>query len=214
MKDVYFKYATETVVFSNFCMSFDGGCTRCSLSEHGCKPIIYRGNPKTNIMLIGEAPGKVEQEENRPFAGPAGKLLDKIFESIELGTENLFITNSVFCRPIASEDSGKQNYTPKEEQLAKCWPFVENLIQIVRPKIIIACGKVALSQLKQDSKVRLKDYEGQWSEYKNIPLFTMIHPAAILHKSSCKKDYDELKLKVKTYMEEFKNTWQKKMENK
>jgi DNA polymerase len=214
MKDQYFRYATETVVLSNFCMAFEEGCTRCSLSEHGCKPIHYRGNPKAPILLIGEAPGKVEQEENRPFAGPAGKLLDKILESIELGAENVFITNSVFCRPIAEDNSSKQNYTPKEEQLEKCWPLVQNLIKIIKPKVIIACGRVSLSRLTNNKDVKLSEYEGKWSEYKGVPMFTMIHPAALLHKSSCKDEYDIVKLKVKTYMEEFKNTWQNKMESK
>ena len=117
------------------------GCTRCSLSEHHCGPIVYRGNTNSQILLLGESPGKVESELGKPFCGPAGKLLDTIFRStVELNTDkDMILSNSAFCRPVAPTNSGKQNYTPKLDQLDRCLPFVEKLISLINPKIIIAC---------------------------------------------------------------------------
>jgi len=205
MKEPFFTYATETVVFDTFEQLLKGGCTRCNLSRDEVPPIVYRGNPKAKIMLVGEAPGLREVEQMKPFVGPAGELLDKIFSAIELDTnKDLFIANSVMCRPVADPDSGKQNNTPTDEQLEACAPFLENLIRIVRPKIIVACGRIALQQLKKDSKVRLGDFEGKWDTYQDIDMFTMIHPAALLHIKDYKEAYQEKKILVKEYMSSFK----------
>lgn len=205
MKEPFFTYATQTVVFDTFEHLLKGGCTRCSLSRDEVPPIIYRGNPKAKIMLVGEAPGLREEEQRRPFVGPAGELLDKIFSAIKMDTnEDMFIANSIMCRPTASIDSGKQNNTPTDEQLEACAPFLENLIKIIKPKVIIACGRIALQQLKKDSKVRLGDFEGKWDKYQNIDMFTMIHPAALLHIKDYKEAYQEKKIIVKSYMDNFK----------
>jgi uracil-DNA glycosylase len=211
MKDIFFRCATETVSLYNFCSSFEEGCDRCSLSEKRKKIILHKGNPKADILVLGEAPGKQEEEEGAPFVGSAGQLLNKIFESIELGTEDIFYTNCVFCRPI-SEEIGKQNYTPKEEQLDRCWPFVENLIRIIKPKIIIACGRTALSCIKKDPDVRLAEHEGKWTEYLETPVFVMTHPASLLYKKADPEEFKKLKIKVKGYMEYFKTSYKERME--
>jgi DNA polymerase len=221
MKDQNYKLAMDTMVWPHFYNAFQEGCSRCSLSEHGCRPIVHRGNPKSDILLIGEAPGKVEQEQTKPFVGPAGELLDKIMGSIGLDTEhNMIIMNTVFCRPTATQHESKQNYTPKQTQIVRCWPFVEKAINILEPKIIVACGRTALAQLLDDATVRIGKHEGQWLEYtrfsrgndnRNIPVFVMTHPAAILHTAKWPKEQAQMKRKVWEYMQYFRDTYKDKI---
>jgi DNA polymerase len=213
----------DTGIWYNFNAAFDCGCSRCSLSDHGCPPIVYRGNPNSDILLIGEAPGKIEQEQMKPFVGPAGELLDNIMKAIGLSTEeDMIIMNTVFCRPTAHQSSGKQNYTPKKEQIVRCWPFVEKAISLLKPKIIIACGRTALSQLTGDTSIRIGQGEGKWMSYKylvpfppptrgskveEVPMFVMTHPAAILHKAKYPEEQRTMKLKVWEYMKYFRDTY-------
>ena len=221
MKDIFFKQATDTVVLHNFMSAMGSGCTRCTLSDGKCDPIVYRGNPEADILLVGEAPGKVEQEKGKPFVGPAGKLLDNIMLSIGLDTnKDMCITNSVYCRPTAPYLSGKQNYTPKQEQLEKCQPFVKSFAYIVRPKVIIACGRTALSQISGDPDIRLGEHEGLWRYARWLPvkhnppgatpMFVMTHPAAILHMGKDPEAQTEKKKQVWKYMQEFRDSWKER----
>lgn len=218
MKECFFQYATETVVMHNFVDAFEGGCDRCTLSNCN-KPILMRGNPEAPIMLIGEAPGKVEEEERTPFIGPAGQLLEKIISSIDLDIDHdLLLTNAVYCRPAAPEGSGKQNYTPKKEQVELCKPFTESLIRIVKPRAIIACGRTALIQLTGKENIRMSDMEGKWDYYVEpfrrngdplkIPMFTMTHPAALLYLKG--EEQTKKKNEVWEYIKKFRDTWKDK----
>lgn len=210
MRQEKYKQAMETMVFYNFDSAFQEGCSRCTLSNHGCSPILYRGNPEAPILLIGEAPGKVEEELKKPFVGPAGELLDKMMSAIGLSTEHdMIIMNTVFCRPTASKFSNKQNYTPRQEQIVRCWPFVEKAIQILKPSIIIACGRTALCKLIDDNTARIGQHEGLWRFHKSssTPVFVMTHPAAILHKAPWPDEQAAMKRKVWDYMQKFRDTW-------
>lgn len=228
MKESFYKYATETAVLYNFMSCMEEGCSRCTLSDHNHKPIVYRGNPKADILLVGEAPGKVEQEEGKPFVGPAGILLNSIMSAIDLDTEkDMCITNSIYCRPTAPSGSGKENYTPKDDQITICAPFTHKLIQnIIKPKIIIACGRVALQQLMNDKDIRIGKCEGQWNTYKysvqfpapcrgskvkEIPMFVMTHPAALLHMNRESERQKEKKKEVWKYMKYFRDSWKEKI---
>lgn len=220
MKECFFKQATETMIIYNFKKAFEYGCTRCSLSERDTQPILYKGNLDSKILLVGEAPGKVEEEQKTPFVGPAGKLLDNIMGAISLDTEkDMCLTNSLYCRPAAPENSGKQNHTPKAEQLKQCQPFLHNFIKIIRPDVIIACGRTALHQLTGNNKLKMKDHEGKWTEYIKfgngsvgikLPMFVMTHPAAILHMSKDIESQKKKKKEVWQYMQYFIDTWEKK----
>jgi len=219
MKECFFKQATQTSVMHNFVDAFTSGCTRCTLSDSDNLPIIYKGNPESDILLIGEAPGKVEQEEGIPFVGPAGQLLEKIMTAIDIDIQkDMCISNCVYCRPVDFSNSNKQNYTPKEDQLVACYPFVENLIRIVKPKVIIACGRIALQQLTKDNSTKISTLEGKWTSYtkvnernidQEIPMFVMVHPAAILYIKENDKQIEKKK-QVWTYMKEFRDSWKGK----
>jgi len=199
----------EVQTYRDFVACFEGGCTRCSLSEHeGNYPVLYRGNPDADIMLVGEGPGLREREQNSCFVGPAGQLLDRIFASkgVEMVTNShLLITNIVYCRPVAPANSGKQNYAPKTEQIARCWPFGRRAIELVDPAIIICCGlPAAETVLGLTKKIPMKDLEGQWLRQSNGRwIFIMMHPAAVLHQSSDPERQLQTKLKIWGYMQLF-----------
>lgn len=229
MKECFYNYVTQTSILYNYLDVLQNNiCTKCNLGAS--KPIVYRGNLKADILLVGEGPGKTEEEVGLPFTGVSGQLLDKIFESIDLDTnKDMLLSNCIMCRPKAPEGSGRQNLTPNEEQLDACFPYVRNLIRIIKPKVIIACGRIALGELLGDRKVKMKDYEGKWITYNkeydlfgprgeekitinpNIPMFAMCHPSYILRQKDFMSadEYNNFKLNIKNYMNEFKKGYMK-----
>lgn len=198
--------AMRATKYTEFAKCFSQGCNRCSLSEHiGNYPVLYRGNPESKMMLIGEGPGKVERELGKAFVGPAGNLLDAMFNAIGISTEqDMLLSNVIFCRPVAPESSGKQNYTPKREQIVRCWPFTRRAIEIVDPDIIIACGLPAARELLDDHTISMREIEGRWLK-NNI--FIIRHPASILHLSIDPEAQKQVKQKVWEYLQHFRDTY-------
>lgn len=192
---------------SNHIQQYETICKDCSLCDWH-KPIIYRGDRSASIALVGEAPGKEEEKENLPFVGPAGQLLNKIFDAIGLCTEDMFITNVLWCRPRAPEGSGRQNLSPKIKQIKKCWPYTRDLLEILEPKIIIACGLPALKSITGMHNPRMKDYEGRWIDGNSqTKIFVMRHPASILHLSKDSEEQHKVKKQVWQYMQHFRDTY-------
>lgn len=167
------------------------GCKACDLgfqpSLNGC--CVSRGNPLSRRMIIGEAPGKYEDALSSPFTGPAGQLLDRILASVSWSDHDWYLTNIVLCRPIAPKGSGKENYTPKMEQRRRCRPYLDMQIKMIKPNIILTLGKPAaeaiLGPVSSMGSIRGKSFL-----YQDIPVFPMLHPAAILHASSRPEKYE------------------------
>jgi len=164
------------------------GCKSCSLgfqpNINGC--CVSRGNLNSRFMLIGEAPGKEEDSTREPFTGPAGQLLDKIWESVGMRTQDWYLTNVVLCRPASKYATGKQNYTPQEDQMEICAPYLEKQIRLVRPLIIVTVGLISAKWiLGRNIATTMGAIRGKLTERTiygmRIPIFPMIHPAAILH---------------------------------
>ena len=116
------------------------GCTRCRLSEGRSSVVFGSGNPDAELMLIGEAPGSEEDRQGLPFVGPAGELLTKIIQAMDLKREDLYIANVVKCRPPG-------NRNPQPDEVAACRGFLERQIALVQPRLIVALGKVAAQTL-------------------------------------------------------------------
>jgi len=212
MRQEKYRDAMEAKKYEDFVRCFEQGCTRCTLSAHNNHPVLYRGNPKAPIVLIGEAPGAKEDENGRPFSGPAGQLLDKIFNAVGLNTnQDMLLTNVVYCRPVASKFSGRQNYTPKKDQIAHCWPFAKKAIELLEPKIVILCGRVALCSFLEKDDLKMGHWEGRWTSKDNINVFSMLHPAAILHQSNEPTKQLKTKQKVWEYMQYFRDTYREKL---
>ncbi len=158
---------------------FDAG----EISDHARQAVLSRGNPEADIMIIGEAPGRDEDIQGKPFVGRSGQLLDKIFASIGLTEETLYISNVIFWRP-----PGNRNPTP--EELVKCLPFTLKHIELIDPKIIILVGGVSFSALT--GQTGIMKHRGQWttlsSNGRDIPTLPIYHPAFLLRQPALKKD--------------------------
>ncbi len=154
-----------------------------SLSDFAKNMVFARGNPKAEIMAIGEAPGVQEDETGKPFVGPAGQLLDKMFAANELDEKNLYITNVCNWRP-------PNNRNPTEDELALCAPFITRHMELVAPKIIVIIGGVSLQVLT--GKTGIMKARGQWQELSigdtKTPAMPLYHPAFLLKRPELKKD--------------------------
>lgn len=170
---------------------FDAG----EISDHARQMVFSRGNPKADIMVIGEAPGRDEDIQGKPFVGRSGQLLDKIFASIGLTDDSLYITNIVNWRPPG-------NRNPSAEEIAMCKPFLMRHIALIDPNVLVLVGGISFSALTGNTGI-MKN-RGQWTSLnvsgKEIPALPVYHPAFLLRQPSLKKDIwrDMLSLREKT----------------
>lgn len=175
-------------------------CSRCELSKRNNKgTVVFKGNTKAQVMLVGEAPGKIEDKLNKAFVGPAGELQDRLFAAVGINTtKDLYLSNCVKCRPTAQPKTGKQNDTPKKDHTSICKPYILKEIELLDPKIIVAVGKTAAVTLfGLGEKTLMKHIVGRFFQNETIPqlhgkdLYVMYHPAAVLHATG--EDAEELK---------------------
>jgi DNA polymerase len=166
----------------------DLGCHRCKLGRNKNinGPVFYRGNSSSKYILVGEAPGKDEDINRIPFDGKAGKLLDKIWESVSMKTSDWYITNAVKCRPLAPKGSGRENLTPVRENIEACHPYIQMELQILQPHLVVLTGLSAANAILGDfaKKKTMMELGGlfiQRPEYPNITFCCIYHPAALLH---------------------------------
>lgn len=155
------------------------GCTRCRLAEGRHKVVFGSGNPQAELMFIGEGPGAEEDRQGLPFVGAAGELLTRMIQAIDMTRQEVYIANVVKCRPPGNRD-------PQPDEISACRGYLERQIALVRPKLIVALGKIAAQALLgNDSPVgRMR---GQWHQFGTIPLMVTYHPAALLHNPALKR---------------------------
>ncbi len=147
-------------------------CRRCGLRE-GCRAVVFgEGDPRAQLMLVGEGPGKVEDDLGRPFVGPAGQLLDRILEAAGFRRQEVFITNVVMCRPPG-------NRVPRPEEVASCLPWLEEKLAIIRPRIVLCLGALAAQALISPG-LSVTRARGRWHERDGLLLLATFHPAAVL----------------------------------
>jgi DNA polymerase len=137
------------------------------------------GNPKADIVFIGEAPGKQEDLQGVPFVGRAGKLLDKILAAIELTRNDVYICNILKCRPPNNRD-------PLPSEVEKCEPYLIKQLHLISPKLIVALGRIAACTMLK-TKESLKNLRNQIFTYAQIDLLVTYHPAALLRNPNFKK---------------------------
>ncbi len=170
--------------------NFDAG----EISDHARQAVFSRGNPDADIMIIGEAPGRDEDIQGKPFVGKSGQFLDKIFASIGLNEDNFYITNVINWRPPG-------NRNPTAEEIEICRPFLQKHIALIEPKIIVLVGGISFTALTGGSGI-MKN-RGQWTgltiDEKDIPALPVYHPAFLLRRPELKKDmwHDMLSLRAK-----------------
>jgi len=159
---------------------------KSTLQNTAKNPVLFDGNTKSKLMIIGEAPDQEEDEQGLPFVGRAGKLLNKMLSAIQLDRKNVYITNAVPWRP-------PQNRTPTNEEILDFLPFLQRQIEIIKPKFIYLLGATAAKAILS-TPLSLGKLRGQWYEYKSINLSTAIkvlvsyHPAFLLRSPNFKKE--------------------------
>lgn len=154
-------------------------CERCPLSGARNRVVFGSGSPDANLMLVGEGPGAEEDRQGLPFVGPAGELLTRILKAIDLRRDDVYIANIVKCRPPGNRD-------PLPEEASACRSFLDLQIELVRPKVIVALGRVAAQNLL-DSSLALGRLRNQWHRVRGIPTRVTYHPAALLRNSNWKR---------------------------
>lgn len=147
-------------------------CIACQLHSTRTQIVFGVGNRSAEIMFIGEAPGFHEDKKGEPFVGRAGQLLNAMLESIELKREDVYIANILKCRPPENRD-------PAPEEVALCTPFLEKQIALVRPKLLVALGRIA-SHYLLNTKTSLSQLRNKVHTYANTPLIVTYHPAYLL----------------------------------
>ena len=155
----------------------------CSLKNNATNMVFSDGNPKSKIMLLGEAPGFNEDQEGLPFVGRAGALLDKMLASINLDRKNVYISNIINFRP-------PENRRPTDEEIKRYLPFVEKHIEIINPKILVLLGSTAMNALI-GSEVVISKVRGNWIEKKfgkcKTSIIVTFHPAFLMRQPAQKK---------------------------
>lgn len=170
-------------------------CPNCALSNSRKNLVFGTGNPKADIMIIGEAPGADEDVQGKPFVGRAGQLLTKMLEAINLDRErDCFIANILKCRPPNNRD-------PLPAEVEKCEPYLIKQIELIKPEFILALGRIAANTLLK-SKYAMGDIRGKLYKYQDIKMLVTYHPAALLRNPEWKKAaWEDLKYLRKLYDE-------------
>jgi uracil-DNA glycosylase len=156
-----------------------GDCNRCKLCK-GRRNIVFGvGNPKAELVFVGEGPGADEDAQGIPFVGKAGQLLTKMIEAMGFARDDVYICNVVKCRP-------PDNRNPEIDEIAACEPFLRAQLGAIRPRVIVALGKFAAQTLLRD-ETKITQLRGNWREYCGIPLMPTYHPAYLLRNPAEKR---------------------------
>lgn len=152
-------------------------CTLCGLCENRTNAVPGEGSSSVRLMFIGEAPGKNEDGQGRPFVGAAGKLLTEALEEAGLAREDVFITNVVKCRP-------PDNRVPTEHERESCRQYLERQIKLINPRIICILGGTAYEALLKGGSITSN--RGKLIRHENRYYFLTVHPAAVIYNPQLK----------------------------
>jgi len=162
-------------------------CEECELSGNRTRVVPGEGSEDADILFIGEAPGFYEDQQGRPFVGPAGHLLDELLRSIGLRREDVYIANIVKCRPAANRD-------PLPQEVVACRRWLDRQIELIQPKVIVTLGRYSLARFFPGESIG--KVHGTARKKEGITYFSMYHPAAALHQQSLRKTIEEDMLKI------------------
>jgi DNA polymerase len=155
-----------------------GECTRCRLHEQRNKIVFGQGNPRAELVFIGEGPGHDEDMQGLAFVGRAGKLLTQMIEAMGLTREQVYICNVVKCRP-------PENRRPEDDEVATCSPYLYRQLDVIAPKAIVCLGGTAAQTLLK-TKDSISRFRGVWFDFRNTKLLATYHPAYLLRNPNAK----------------------------
>jgi len=162
-------------------------CQQCEIAKYRTKTVPGEGARDADILFIGEAPGWYEDQQGRPFVGPAGQFLDQLLASVNLRREQVYVANVIKCRPPSNRDP-----LPIEIQVCRSW--LDRQIELIRPKMIVTLGRYSMAMFfpgKSISKVHGTAYKRDGVIY-----YAMYHPAAALHQQSLRQTIEADMLKI------------------
>jgi uracil-DNA glycosylase family 4 len=157
-------------------------CPKCELSKTRTHAVPGEGNPNADIVFIGEGPGFYEDQQARPFVGPAGKFLDELLASIGLKRADVFICNVLKCRPPGNRD-------PLPGEMKACKPWLDEQIEAIRPRMIVTLGRFSLGRYFPGQSI--SRIHGQPKKLGNVMVMPMYHPAAALHQGSLRRTIEQ-----------------------
>ncbi len=194
--DEKLEFPNATIEVENLASFYEQikNCQKCKLSKSRTKLVFGVGNEKANLMCVGEGPGHDEDKMGEPFVGAAGQLLDRILASVGFTRDEVYIANIVKCRPPGNRD-------PEEEEIEECLPFLKKQIDLIKPKIILALGKVAARTLlqKESTIARLRENTHTLGTIKVVVTY---HPAALLRNPQLKRQTWEDVQKLRSLYDE------------
>jgi uracil-DNA glycosylase len=155
-----------------------GECTRCRLHTGRTKIVFGVGNPKAELVFVGEGPGRDEDAQGEPFVGRAGKLLTQMIEAMSLRRTDVYICNVVKCRP-------PENRLPEKDEIAICSPFLARQLAVIQPKVICCLGACAAQTLLATNQ-GISRFRGEWFDYRGSKLIATYHPAYLLRNPNAK----------------------------
>jgi DNA polymerase len=158
-------------------------CKACKLGAGSARGVPGEGNPNAKVMFVGEAPGFYEDQQGKPFVGPAGKLLDELLKVAGFTRQDVFITNVVKHRPPANRD-------PEPDELEACDGHLRAQIAAIKPQVIVTLGRFSLAKFVANVK-SMRDIHGRALPYNGMTICAMYHPAAALHQASLKSVLEE-----------------------
>ncbi len=172
-----------------------GECTRCNLAGGRKKMVFGVGNPRAELMFVGEGPGGDEDLQGEPFVGRAGQLLTRMIEAMGFARSEVYIANVVKCRPPENRD-------PQPDEIEACEPFLKAQIDAIRPRVIVALGRFAVQTLLRDGSP-IGRQRGRWREYQGVRCMPTFHPAYLLRSPDEKgKAWEDLKLVMREFGKE------------
>jgi len=179
-------------------------CRRCDLYRQAIRPVPGDGPENSQILFIGEAPGWHEDQQGRPFVGPAGQYLDTLLASIGLKRDQVYITNVVKHRPPNNRD-------PLPGEIMACRPWLEQQIEIIKPKMIVTLGRYSMAMFfpgKSISKIH-----GTAQNRDGVIYYAMYHPAAALHQQSLRQEIEADMLKIPSLLSVSTDTTQTELQS-
>ncbi len=154
-------------------------CQKCPLSQTRKNAVPGEGNPGTELMFIGEAPGRDEDIQGRPFVGKAGQLLTKIINAMDFQRDEVYITNIVKCRP-------PENRTPHVDEIQMCQEYLLLQLEMIKPRVVVTLGKVATDFFVR-SRLGMTALRGNFYEYDNIQVMPTFHPSYLIRNEGNKQ---------------------------
>ncbi len=171
-------------------------CQQCEIAQLRTKVVPGEGEEKADLLFIGEAPGWYEDQQGRPFVGPAGKYLDGLLASINFKRQEVYIANVIKCRPTGNRD-------PLPTEIHNCRKWLEKQIELICPRMIVTLGRYSMEMFfpgKSISKIH-----GTFEKRDNVIYYAMYHPAAALHQQSLRQVIETDMLKIPSLLAQAKN---------